>query len=114
MWAFERVFYQVYPQSFKDTNSDGIGDLNGVIEKLDYIKGLGFTAIWMNPCFDSPFGDAGYDIRDFYKVAPRYGTNDDLKRLFSEAHKRNLYIILENSLKFSITLYFEIIDITIS
>ncbi|MBE7090425.1 MAG: glycosylase [Clostridiales bacterium] len=89
------IFYEIYPQSFLDTNGDGIGDFNGIIQKLDYIKDLGFTAIWMNPCFDSPFTDAGYDVRDYYKVAPRYGTNDDLKNLFSEAHKRGLSVILD-------------------
>lgn len=60
-------FYEIYPQSFNDTNGDGIGDFQGIIEKLDYIKETGFNAIWMNPCFDSPFGDAGYDVRDYKK-----------------------------------------------
>lgn len=94
-WLKNAVFYEVYPQSFKDTNSDGIGDFKGIIEKLDYIKNLGFTAIWMNPCFDSPFNDAGYDVRDFYKVAPRYGTNEDLRCLFDELHKRDMHILLD-------------------
>lgn len=89
------VFYEVYPQSFKDSNADGIGDINGIIEKLDYIKDMGFTAIWMNPCFASPFADAGYDVEDYYTVAPRYGTNEDIKRLFKEVHKRGMYIILD-------------------
>jgi len=94
-WLKNAVFYEIYPQSFKDTNADGIGDFAGIIEKLDYIKDMGFTAIWMNPCFDSPFTDAGYDVRDYYKVAPRYGTNEDLKRLFDEAHKRDMHILLD-------------------
>ena len=94
-WLKNAVFYEIYPQSFKDTNADGIGDFNGIIEKLDYIKDMGFNAIWMNPCFDSPFNDAGYDVRDYYNVAPRYGTNDDLRRLFDEAHKRGMHIILD-------------------
>ena len=89
------VFYEIYPQSFRDSNSDGIGDFNGIIEKLDYIKDMGFTAIWMNPCFASPFTDAGYDVEDYYTVAPRYGTNEDLKRLFDEVHKRGMHIILD-------------------
>ena len=89
------IFYEIYPQSFKDSNSDGIGDFNGIIEKLDYIKDMGFTAIWMNPCFASPFFDAGYDVEDFYTAAPRYGTNEELKNLFDEVHKRNMYIILD-------------------
>lgn len=94
-WLKDAVFYEIYPQSFYDTNADGIGDLNGIIEKLDYIKGLGCNAIWINPCFDSPFGDAGYDVRDYYLIAERYGTNDDAKRLFEEAHKRGMHIFLD-------------------
>lgn len=94
-WLDNAVFYEIYPQSFKDTNADGIGDINGIIEKLDYIQELGCTAIWLNPCFKSPFGDAGYDVEDYYTVAPRYGTNADLVRLFSEAHKRNMHVILD-------------------
>lgn len=94
-WLKNAVFYEVYPQSFKDTNADGIGDFNGIIEKLDYIKSVGFTDIWMNPCFASPFNDAGYDISDYYTAAPRYGTNEDLKHLFEEAHTRNMHIILD-------------------
>ena len=94
-WLANAIFYEVYPQSFLDTNGDGIGDLPGVIDKLDYIRSLGCDAIWLNPCFESPFGDAGYDISDFYKVAPRYGTNADLKRLFREAHKRGMRVCLD-------------------
>ena len=94
-WLDNAVFYEIYPQSFMDSNGDGIGDFQGIIQKLDYIKEMGFTAIWMNPCFDSPFYDAGYDIRDFYKVAPRYGTNEDLKQLFDEVHKRDMHILLD-------------------
>ncbi len=94
-WLKEAIFYEIYPQSFKDTNADGIGDFNGIIEKLDYIKDLGFNAIWMNPCFESPFGDAGYDVADYFKAAPRYGTNEDLKRLFKEVHARGMHIILD-------------------
>lgn len=94
-WLDNAVFYEIYPQSFRDSNSDGIGDFNGIIEKLDYIKGLGCTAIWMNPCFESPFGDAGYDISDYLTAAPRYGTNADLKRLFDEVHSRDMHILLD-------------------
>lgn len=71
-WLNDSVFYEIYPQSFYDTNGDGIGDINGIIEKLDYVKGLGCNAIWLNPVYDSPFMDAGYDVRDYKKVAPRY------------------------------------------
>ncbi len=94
-WLKDTVFYEIYPQSFRDTNGDGIGDLNGIIEKLDYIRGLGCNALWINPCFDSPFKDAGYDVRDYKKVAPRYGTNQDLYRLFGEAHKRGIRVLLD-------------------
>jgi len=94
-WLETAVFYEIYPQSFNDTNSDGIGDINGITEKLDYIKSIGFNAIWMNPCFASPFNDAGYDVEDYYKVAPRYGTNEDLENLFKEAHKRDMHILLD-------------------
>ncbi len=94
-WLDNAVFYEIYPQSFKDSNADGIGDFQGIISKLDYIAELGCTAIWMNPCFESPFGDAGYDVSDYYKAAPRYGTNEDLKQLFDEAHKRNMHILLD-------------------
>lgn len=94
-WLNDAVFYEIYPQSFKDTNGDGIGDFQGIIEKLDYIKGLGCNALWINPCFDSPFKDAGYDVRDYKKAAPRYGTNSDLYRLFGEAHKRGIRVLLD-------------------
>src|SRR5574344_1363856 len=94
-WLQDAVFYEIYPQSFKDTNGDGIGDIDGITESLDYIKELGCNALWINPCFDSPFKDAGYDVRDYEKVAPRYGTNDDLVHLFTEAHKRNIRILLD-------------------
>lgn len=94
-WLKNAVFYQIYPQSFYDSNGDGIGDICGITQKLDYIINLGFNAIWINPCFVSPFKDAGYDVADYYKVAPRYGTNDDLYRLFDEAHKRGMHVLLD-------------------
>ncbi|MEE3393392.1 MAG: alpha-amylase family glycosyl hydrolase [Lachnospiraceae bacterium] len=94
-WLKDAVFYEIYPQSFNDTNGDGIGDIQGIIEKLDYIDSLGANALWINPCFDSPFKDAGYDVRDYKKVAPRYGTNDDLVRLFEEAHKKGIHVLLD-------------------
>ncbi len=94
-WLEESIFYEIYPQSFNDSNGDGIGDIPGILEKLDYIKELGCNAIWLNPCYLSPFGDAGYDVADYCLVAPRYGTNEDLVQLFEEAHKRNMHVILD-------------------
>ncbi len=94
-WLDNAVFYEIYPQSFLDTDGDGIGNINGITEKLTYIKELGCNAIWINPCFDSPFGDAGYDVADYYKVAPRYGTNDDIVRMFNEAHKLGMHVLLD-------------------
>ncbi len=94
-WIRDAILYQVYPQSFQDSNGDGIGDFQGLISRLDYIQSLGVTAIWLNPCFDSPFGDAGYDIRNFYQIAPRYGTEEDFQTLAKEAHARGLKIILD-------------------
>ena len=94
-WLDTAIFYEIYPQSFQDSNADGIGDLPGIISRLDYIRELGCTAIWLNPCFDSPFADAGYDIRDYCRVASRYGTNEDIKALFDEVHQRGMRIILD-------------------
>jgi len=94
-WLHTAVFYQIYPQTFYDSNGDGIGDLPGIIQKLDYVKSLGVDGIWINPFFQSPFNDAGYDVSDYYKVAPRYGTNDDAKRMFEEAERRGLKILFD-------------------
>ena len=94
-WLGNSIFYQIYPQSFADSNADGIGDLPGVIGRLDYLQSLGVNALWLSPCFVSPFGDAGYDVADFYTVAPRYGTNSDLYRLFEEAHGRGMRVVLD-------------------
>ncbi len=94
-WLKDAVFYEIYPQTFCDSNGDGIGDINGIISKLDYVKSLGCNAVWLNPVYDSPFMDAGYDVRNYYKVAERYGTNDDLKRLFEAAHEKGIRILLD-------------------
>ena len=80
-WLEKAVFYEIYPQTFFDSNGDGIGDLPGIMQKLEYLQYLGVNAVWLNPCFASPFQDAGYDVSDYYEVAPRYGTNADLQRL---------------------------------
>jgi glycosidase len=94
-WLQKAVFYQVYPQSYYDSNGDGVGDLAGITAKLDYIESIGCNVIWLNPIFESPFGDAGYDIADFYKVAPRYGSNRDFETLCVAAHKRSLRVCLD-------------------
>lgn len=94
-WLKQAIFYQVYPQSFCDSNGDGIGDIPGIIQKLEYLQWLGVTALWVNPCFVSPFQDAGYDVADYYRVAPRYGTNRDLYKLCREAHKRGIKVCLD-------------------
>ncbi len=94
-WYFDAVLYQVYPQSFKDSNGDGIGDFNGLTGKLDYLSYLGVDALWLSPVFESPFADAGYDVADYYKIAPRYGTLADLRRLIREAHRRGIRILLD-------------------
>lgn len=94
-WLSTACFYEIYPQSFYDTNADGIGDLNGIREKLDYIQSLGCNAIWLNPCFESPFADAGYDVSDYRKIAPRYGTNADMKALMDAAHAKGMHILLD-------------------
>ena len=94
-WLNDAVVYEIYPQSFYDTNGDGIGDLQGIIEKLDYIESMGFNAIWLNPINASSFYDAGYDVTDFYNVAPRYGTNADYKALCDAAHLRGIKVIFD-------------------
>lgn len=94
-WFNDAVVYEIYPQSFYDTNGDGIGDLQGIIQKLDYIKDMGFTVIWLNPINESSFRDAGYDVTDFYNVASRYGTNDDYRMLCEEAHARGMKVMFD-------------------
>ena len=94
-WLNNAVIYEIYPQSFYDSNGDGIGDLQGIIQKMDYIVSMGFTAIWLNPINESSFFDAGYDVTDFYKVAPRYGTNEDYRYLCDTAHKHGLKVIFD-------------------
>ena len=94
-WLKDAVFYEIYPQSFFDTNGDGIGDIPGIIEKLDYVKSLGCNALWINPWYDSPFVDAGYDVRDFYAIAPRYGTMADAENLFRMAHEKGIHVLID-------------------
>ena len=94
-WAKEMVVYQIWPRSFKDSNGDGIGDINGVISKLDYLQNLGINCIWFSPLYKSPQKDYGYDISDYYSIAPEYGTMDDFKKLIAECKKRNIRIIMD-------------------
>ena len=94
-WWQDKVAYQIYPKSFNDSNNDGIGDIPGIIEKLDYLKDLGVDIVWISPCYPSPFADQGYDISDYYNIHPAFGTLEDMDRLLSEAKKRNMYIILD-------------------
>lgn len=94
-WLADAVFYQIYPQSFADSNGDGIGDFAGITEHLDHLLWLGVDTVWLNPCFVSPFRDAGYDIADYLDVAPRYGTTDDLVRLVDEAGRRGVRVLLD-------------------
>lgn len=94
-WWKEAVFYQIYPRSFKDSNGDGIGDLQGIISKLDYIKELGIDAIWLSPIYDSPNDDNGYDIRDYHKIMAEFGTMEDFDQLLTEVHNRDMRIIMD-------------------
>jgi alpha-glucosidase len=94
-WLADAVIYEIYPQSFADTNGDGVGDFAGVIAHLDHLQWLGVNTIWFNPCFASPFVDAGYDVSDYLLVAPRYGTNEDLVRLVEEAKARGIRVLLD-------------------
>lgn len=94
-WWKEAVFYQIYPRSFKDTNGDGIGDLRGIIEKLDYLKNLGVDAVWLSPIYDSPNDDNGYDIRDYYKIMEEFGTMEDFDELLAGLHERQMYLIMD-------------------
>ncbi len=94
-WVHRTTIYQIYPRSYGDTNADGIGDIPGIIRKLDYIRDLGFETIWCSPFFKSPQGDFGYDISDYEDIAPEYGTLDDVVRLIEEAHGRGLRVIFD-------------------
>lgn len=94
-WFDDAVFYEIYPSSFQDSNGDGYGDIQGIISRLDYIKEIGFNAIWLNPIFRSPFKDGGYDITDFFDIDPRFGTMKDAEELLEKAHKLGIRIILD-------------------
>lgn len=94
-WWHDKVAYQIYPKSFYDSNGDGIGDLRGVIEKLDYLKALGIDIIWLSPIYQSPFIDQGYDISDYYNIAQEFGTMEEFDELLGEAKKRDMYIVMD-------------------
>ena len=94
-WWHGLVAYQIYPKSFCDSNGDGIGDLPGIISRLDYLKELGVDIIWLSPIYVSPLADQGYDIADYRQIDPRFGTMEDMDRLLDEAHKRGLYILMD-------------------
>lgn len=94
-WWHDKVAYQIYPKSFMDSNGDGIGDLRGIISKLDYLKSLGIDMIWLSPIYRSPFVDQGYDISDYYAIAEEFGTMEEFDELLTEAKKRDMYIIMD-------------------
>ena len=94
-WWKESVVYQIYPKSFKDSNGDGVGDIRGIIQKLDYLKELGVNVLWISPMLESPQDDNGYDISDYRRIYKEYGTMDDYEELLSEAHKRDIRILMD-------------------
>ncbi|NQN95102.1 alpha-glucosidase [Streptococcus suis] len=94
-WWKKSVIYQIYPRSFQDSNGDGIGDIRGIISRLDYLHDLGIDAIWLSPVYQSPMDDNGYDISDYQGIAPEFGTMEDMEELIAEGHKRNIKIIMD-------------------
>lgn len=94
-WWKEAVIYEVYPRSFQDSNGDGTGDIRGVINRLPYIKEFGANAVWLCPCYKSPWSDNGYDVADYYQVAPEFGTNEDLYELIEKAKEYGIKILLD-------------------
>ena len=94
-WWHQSVVYQIYPRSFKDANGDGIGDLRGIIEKLDYLKDLGVDALWLSPIYDSPNDDNGYDIRDYQAIMKEFGTMEDFDELLEKVHQKDMKLIMD-------------------
>jgi oligo-1,6-glucosidase len=94
-WWHDKVAYQIYPKSFKDTNGDGIGDIRGIIDKLDYLKELGIDLIWLSPIYCSPLADQGYDISDYYNIDPKFGTMEEMDELIAETKKREIKLIMD-------------------
>ena len=92
-WWHDKVAYQIYPKSFYDSNGDGIGDIPGIISKLDYLQDLGVDIIWLSPCYQSPLADQGYDISDYYAIDPRFGTMEDMDQLSGDGYQKNISIL---------------------
>ena len=94
-WWHDKVAYQIYPKSFQDSNGDGIGDLRGIISRLDYLKELGIDIVWLSPIYKSPFVDQGYDISDYYNIAEEFGTMEDYDRMLARAHELGIKIMMD-------------------
>ena len=94
-WWKKRVFYQIYPRSFQDSNGDGIGDLRGIISRLDYLQWLGIGAVWLCPVYDSPNADMGYDIRDYEAIMQEFGTMEDFDALLDGLHQRDIKLVMD-------------------
>ena len=94
-WFKDAIIYQIYPRSFKDSDGDGMGDIKGIIEKLDYLKDLGINCVWLSPVYESPMDDNGYDISDYKKIYETFGTMEDFDLMLSEMHKRGIRLIMD-------------------
>ena len=94
-WWKESIVYQIYPRSFKDSNGDGIGDLNGITEKMDYLKKLGVNVVWLSPVYQSPNDDNGYDISDYRAIMTEFGTMEDFERMLAKAHEHGIKIVMD-------------------
>jgi len=94
-WWKEGIIYQIYPKSFQDSNGDGIGDIPGIISRLDYLDYLGIDMLWISPIYESPDADNGYDISDYYQIRPEFGTDEDFEELLIELHRRDIRLILD-------------------
>ena len=94
-WFKDAIIYQIYPRSFKDSNNDGIGDIKGIIEKLDYLKDLGVNCVWLSPVYESPMDDNGYDISDYKAIHKDFGSMEEFKLMLDEMHKRGIRLIMD-------------------
>ena len=94
-WWKESIVYQIYPRSFKDSNGDGIGDLNGITEKMDYLEKLGVNVVWLSPVYQSPNDDNGYDISDYRAIMTEFGTMEDFERMLAKAHEHGIKIVMD-------------------